>query len=100
MAIRLVKAENDVLRGINLVSNALIKKTIKFHKSCKNCIREFYLYRWDEKNNMTLLKKKTTTQWTMCDIFVHLLLTILLTIFIAPLLEEILNFKPQRKVEI
>ena len=58
MTVRLIKAENDVLKGINLVSNALIKKTIKFHKSCKNCIREFYLYRWDEKKQYDSVKKE------------------------------------------
>lgn len=43
------KAVNDVLNGIRQTSNALRKGRIKIHKSCKDTIREFGLYRWDDK---------------------------------------------------
>ena len=42
------KAKNDVLDGIRTVSNMLSSGTIKIHENCKDAIREFQLYRWDE----------------------------------------------------
>ena len=45
------KAVNDVIPGIATVQRYLHDGTIKIHKSCKNCIREFGLYRWDDKSN-------------------------------------------------
>lgn len=45
------KAVNDVIPGIATVQRYLRDGTIKIHRSCKNCIREFGLYRWDEKSN-------------------------------------------------
>ena len=44
------KAVNDVLFGISLVSGYLKDGTIKVHSGCKNTIREFGLYRWDDKS--------------------------------------------------
>ena len=43
---KVIKAKNDVISGINLVSEALNSKKIIISKSCKNCIREFALYEW------------------------------------------------------
>lgn len=43
------KAKNDVLAGINTTARFLQDGTIKIHRSCSDCIREFGLYRWDEK---------------------------------------------------
>lgn len=43
------KAKNDVLAGINTTARFLQDGTIKIHRSCSSCIREFGLYRWDEK---------------------------------------------------
>ena len=43
------KAKNDVLAGINTTARFLQDGTIKIHRSCSSCIREFDLYRWDEK---------------------------------------------------
>ena len=45
---RVRKAVNDVIPGIATVSRYLQDGTIKIHRSCKDCIREFGLYRWDE----------------------------------------------------
>lgn len=44
------KAVNDVIPGIMTTARYLQDGTIKIHKSCQNCIREFGLYRWDEKS--------------------------------------------------
>lgn len=45
-----VKADNDVVAGIRRVAAALKESRLKFHKSCKDIIREFSLYRWSEKS--------------------------------------------------
>lgn len=44
------KAVNDVVPGIATVARYLRDGTIKIHRCCKNSIREFGLYRWDEKS--------------------------------------------------
>ncbi|MCD7723307.1 MAG: PBSX family phage terminase large subunit [Clostridiales bacterium] len=43
-----IKADNNVLKGINLVCTALREEKIYFDPSCTDCIREFSLYRWDD----------------------------------------------------
>lgn len=47
--ITVVKANNDVLDGIRLVSTLLNRNKIKFLDSCVNLKREFASYIWDEK---------------------------------------------------
>lgn len=42
-------ANNDVMDGIRTVSSFLKNGKIKIHESCKDSIREFGLYRWDDK---------------------------------------------------
>ena len=49
---RVVKAENDVITGIRNVSTALRENRLKFNESCKDIIREFRLYCWNEKAGM------------------------------------------------
>lgn len=44
------KAVNDVLPGIMTTARYLQDGTIKIHLSCKDAIREFGLYRWDEES--------------------------------------------------
>lgn len=44
-----VPAKNDVLNGIRKVSSLLSEGRLLFSEKCKDTIREFYLYRWDEK---------------------------------------------------
>ena len=46
---KVIKAKNDVLEGIRNMSTALNEKLIMFDISCKDGIREFYSYMWDEK---------------------------------------------------
>ncbi len=43
------KADNDVVSGIRRVSNALKQNKLRIHESCKDIIREFSLYRWNDK---------------------------------------------------
>ena len=43
------KAKNDVVNGIVTTSRYLKNGKIKVHSSCKDAIREFGLYRWDDK---------------------------------------------------
>jgi PBSX family phage terminase large subunit len=44
------KAVNDVLPGIATTARYLRSGALKIHRSCKDAIREFGLYRWDEKS--------------------------------------------------
>lgn len=44
-----IPAKNDVLDGIRQVSDALKKEMIYFSPECRDTIREFSLYKWDEK---------------------------------------------------
>lgn len=46
---RVKHAKNDVLDGIRAVATHLYQKDFFIDLSCKDCIREFGLYRWDEK---------------------------------------------------
>ena len=43
------KANNDVTNGIMTTARFLQDGILKVHRGCKDCIREFGLYRWDEK---------------------------------------------------
>lgn len=42
-------AKNDVINGIRATARYLQDGTIKINRSCKDSIREFGLYRWDDK---------------------------------------------------
>lgn len=44
-----VKAKNDVLPGISYTAALLQAGRLKIGKACKDAIREFKLYRWDDK---------------------------------------------------
>lgn len=46
---RVVKADNDVISGIRKVGTALKQNKLRIHESCRDIIREFSLYRWNEK---------------------------------------------------
>ncbi|MGN1126092.1 MAG: PBSX family phage terminase large subunit [Ruminococcus sp.] len=47
-----IPAKNNVIDGIRRVSTALKNGEIKICSNCRDSIREFSLYRWDEKNGM------------------------------------------------
>lgn len=42
------RADNEVLSGIRRVADMLNSGRLKFSAQCRDCIREFSLYRWDE----------------------------------------------------
>ena len=51
-------ADNDVLNGIRVTSSLLTSGMIQIHESCKDTIREFSLYRWDEKTQSDKVLKE------------------------------------------
>lgn len=53
----LYEAENNVLDGIRFVSKLLNNGTLKICRSCKNVIKEFQSYVWDEKSAKTGIDK-------------------------------------------
>jgi PBSX family phage terminase large subunit len=55
---RVWEADNDVLNGIRVTASLLNAGMVKVHESCKNAIREFGLYRWDEKKNSDAVLKE------------------------------------------
>lgn len=46
------KAKNDVLDGIRATATAMNEGSILFSKKCKNLIKEFGSYRWDDKASL------------------------------------------------
>lgn len=48
-ALRLKKADNAVLEGVQLVSAALDAGKLMFHPRCERLIAEMEGYRWDER---------------------------------------------------
>lgn len=53
-----IKAENDVLDGIRVVSRMLQDGSILIHRSCVNAIREFGLYLWDDRASVDCVIKE------------------------------------------
>lgn len=51
-------ADNDVLSGIRRVGDALRSRKILISAECRDCIREFALYRWDEKGGRDSVVKE------------------------------------------
>ncbi len=45
------KADNDVLRGIRLTAELLKSGRIRICHGCEDSLREFYEYRWDDKDD-------------------------------------------------
>lgn len=52
------KAKNDVLPGIRLVATFLKAGILQFSPECKDSIREFGLYRWEEKGEVDRVIKE------------------------------------------
>ena len=46
--LRIRRADNAVMEGIQLVSAALDQGMLKIHLGCRHLIDEFYAYCWDE----------------------------------------------------
>jgi PBSX family phage terminase large subunit len=55
---RVQKADNSVMDGIRRTSVFLKNGNIKIHRSCVDAIREFGLYRWDEKKTVDTVSKE------------------------------------------
>lgn len=53
-----IKADNDVLKGINRVCQALKDNEIFISPNCADAIREFSIYRWDNDNKKDAPKKE------------------------------------------
>lgn len=53
-----IKAENDVLTGINRVCQALKNDEIFFYPNCGDTLREFSIYRWDSSIKRDAPKKE------------------------------------------
>ncbi len=54
----IIKADNDVLKGINRVCQALKNNELFFSPVCSDAIREFTIYRWDNDNRRDAPKKE------------------------------------------
>lgn len=57
------EADNEVNNGIRMVGVMLQTKRLKVYKSCKNTIREFKTYAWDEKAAMEHGVEKPIKEW-------------------------------------
>lgn len=57
-ALHVVKANNDVLDGIRRTAVYLKSGRLKIHRRCKDAIREFGLYRWDEDSTVDKVIKE------------------------------------------
>ncbi len=55
---RVTPAKNDVLDGIRFVSDMLKSKKLMFSQTCKDTLREFSLYRWDDNSVRDAPKKE------------------------------------------
>lgn len=55
---RVIKADNDVMAGINKVCDALKNGEIYISPSCTDAIREFSVYRWDDSIRRDAPKKE------------------------------------------
>ena len=53
----LFEAKNEVITGIRFVSRLLNEGELKICRSCKNLIKEFQSYVWDEKSSKTGIDK-------------------------------------------
>ncbi len=55
---RVQKAKNDVLDGIRRVQEAFRQGRLRISPDCRNTLREFSLYRWDESAGSDRVKKE------------------------------------------
>lgn len=56
---RVVKADNEVMDGIRKTAVYLKSGRMKINRSCKDAIREFGLYRWDEDSTVDKVIKES-----------------------------------------
>lgn len=65
---RVIRADNDVLAGIQRVSTALQQEQIRFSAACTDTLREFGMYCWEDARHGDAPKKSLTMRWMMSDI--------------------------------
>lgn len=68
------KAKNDVIPGILTTANLLRSGKMKIHRSCESCIKEFGLYRWDDKQTVDKPIKENDHSMDDCRYFAHTIL--------------------------
>lgn len=67
----ILKANNDVLDGIQHTAQCLAEGKIKVNDCCKRTIQEYGLYRWDEKSNEDKPIKENDHAMDMTRYFVN-----------------------------
>ena len=72
---KVIRAKNDVIDGIRLVSSALKEEKILFTKGCSDTIREFGLYRWKENTGKEEVVKENDHAMDDVRYFVTSILT-------------------------
>ena len=55
---RVIRADNDVLAGIQRVSTALQQERIRFSAACTDTLREFGMYCWEDARHGDAPKKE------------------------------------------
>ena len=68
------KAVNDVIPGILTTARMLQDGTVKIHRCCKDAIREFGLYRWDETKTVDTPVKENDHAMDDIRYFCHTIL--------------------------
>ena len=71
---RVRQAKNDVVDGIICTTRLLKTGKMKIHSSCKDCIREFKMYRWDEKQSTDKPIKENDHAMDECRYFGYTIL--------------------------
>ncbi len=72
---RVIPAQNDVIDGIRRVSDCLKEREILFSPECKDTIREFGLYRWEENAVKDAVRKENDHAMDDIRYFVSTVLT-------------------------
>lgn len=72
---RVIPARNDVIDGIRRVSDCLKERKILFSPLCKDTIREFGLYRWEESSAKDSVRKENDHAMDDIRYFVSTVLT-------------------------
>ena len=67
-------AVNDVMAGIQTTAEMLASGKVKIYEGCKDAIREFGLYRWDEKSDIDRVVKENDHAMDDCR---YMVMTIL-----------------------
>ena len=71
---RVRKAVNDVVPGIQTTARMLQDGTIKIFRGCKDAIREFGLYRWDDTKSVDTPVKENDHAMDDIRYFCHTIL--------------------------